>query len=154
MLTRPRAVENCVFCQIIIGESPAKFVEKGIHYVAFKPLRPHTPGHVLFVPRMHVVDAADNPMQTGMVMARAGAYVRDVVKGPANIITSIGAESTQTVFHLHLHVVPRGPQDGIRPSWPWRVRLSEGLGSNDIFPEKGYEELAAKFIYGDNISPL
>lgn len=127
-----RSSDSCVFCKIIRGDEPANFAEKGVHHVAFFPRRQHTPGHVLFVPRVHVKDAADNSMQTGLVMARASAYVRDVVKGPANIITSVGAEATQTVFHLHIHVVPRGADDGLRPSWPWRIKPGEQLGPGEV----------------------
>lgn len=127
-------MDECVFCRIIAGEEPADFVEKGVHHVAFRPWRPHAPGHVLFVPRKHVADATDNPTVTAITAARASAYIKDVVKGPANLITSVGAESTQTVFHLHFHVVPRGPEDGLRASWPWRIKPGEELGPGEIAP--------------------
>lgn len=107
----------CVFCEIVAGRAPATFVEQSGAHVAFEPLGPQTPGHVLFVPREHVADAAQNPGVTGYVMEQAARYAADV--GPANIITSIGAEATQSVFHLHVHVLPRGARDGLRPSWPW-----------------------------------
>ena len=138
-------MNDCVFCKIIAGTEPADFVEKGRFHVAFRPRRPHTPGHVLFVPRAHTDDAAMMPEVSGLVMTAAARYVAELGE-PANIITSIGAEASQTVFHLHVHVVPRGEGDGIRRAWPWRIRLSEGLGPGDVFPEEGYEELAAQLL--------
>ena len=125
-------MDECVFCRIIARLEPADFIEQGARHVAFKPLHPYAPGHVLFVPRRHVADATESFSQTGIIMARAGLYVKYVVKGPANIITSIGAEATQTVFHLHVHVVPRGPEDGLRASWPWRVKPGEELGPGKV----------------------
>lgn len=124
-------MDDCVFCQIARGAAPADFVERGDKVIAFRPHRPHTPGHVLFVPRKHVRDAADDPYRAAITVSRAAWYVREVVKGPANIITSIGAEATQTVFHLHVHVVPRGPGDGLRASWPWRLKEGEELGPGE-----------------------
>lgn len=127
-------MSDCVFCRIIAGDEPADFVERGAGHVAFRPRRPHVPGHVLFVPVRHVADATDSPTETAVVMSRAARYVRDVVGGPANIVTSVGAEATQTVFHLHVHVLPRGEGDGLRPSWPWRVKPGEELGPGEVAP--------------------
>jgi histidine triad (HIT) family protein len=127
-------VSGCVFCRIIDGEEPADFVAKWDRTVAFRPRRPHVPGHVLFVPRFHVADATESPMVAGYTVADAARWVKSWAKGPANIVTSIGAEATQTVFHLHVHVLPRGPEDGLRPSWPWRVKPGEELGPGEVAP--------------------
>lgn len=118
---------DCPFCQIAAGTAPAKMVEQGDFHVAFEPLRPHVPGHVLFVPREHVADVTDRPLVAMVAMLKAANYVRDVIRGPANIITSVGAEATQTVFHAHIHVIPRGSSDGLRKSWPWRLKKGEEL---------------------------
>ncbi len=112
---------------------PADFVAQWNRTVAFRPHRPHVPGHVLFVPRFHVDDAAEAPGVTAYTVADASRYVK--AKGqPANIITSVGAEATQTVFHLHVHVIPRGEDDGLRASWPWRVKPGEELGPGEVAP--------------------
>ena len=124
--------ETCVFCRIVLGEEPADFVERGPRHVAFRPRRPHVPGHVLFVPKWHISDAAERPRLAALTFEAAAWYAGSVVRGPANIITSIGAGATQTVFHLHVHVVPRGPADGLRSSWPWRVKPGEELGPGEV----------------------
>lgn len=112
-------MSNCIFCQIIAGDSPAEdFVDYG-PVVSFRPLGPQAPGHTLFVPRAHLTDATDDPLLTGQVFRVASQYVSRARLDAANLITSVGAEATQTVFHLHVHVVPRGEGDGLRPSWPW-----------------------------------
>ena len=114
----------CVFCAIAAGEAPAEFVEDiGADYanevgaMIFRPLGPQVPGHVLVVPRQHVANATEDLTITAATMAAAAEYASLV--GPCNIITSVGAEATQSVFHLHVHVLPRGASDGLRPSWPW-----------------------------------
>ena len=127
-------MEGCVFCAIIEGREPAAMVGKTGRTVIFRPRRPHVTGHVLVVPRAHVADATTAPGVTAYTMAEASRYVRDVVQGPANIVTSVGAEATQSVWHLHVHVVPRGANDGLRASWPWRVRPGEELGPGERFP--------------------
>lgn len=110
----------CPFCPIIVGDAPAQIVERGDHHVAFVPIGPHVPGHVLFVPTQHLPDATVNPEAAAAVFAEAARYVAG--QGfAANIITSVGTAATQSVPHLHVHVVPRGDSDGLPPRWPWVV---------------------------------
>lgn len=121
---------DCVFCQIVAKEEPARIVREGEDYLAFEPLRPHTPGHTLFIPKKHAKDAAEDAAEAAIAFVAACLHVRELDLD-ANIITSVGAAATQTVFHTHVHVVPRGPRDGLRRSWPWRIRQGELLGPND-----------------------
>lgn len=106
--------DDCVFCQIIQGKVEATIVAKWFDAIAFLPLHPVTDGHTLVVPRLHVADALERPMVTGMVMQR----VAQLAVKPCNIITSAGPEATQTVFHLHVHIVPRRAGDGLALPWP------------------------------------
>lgn len=115
--------ELCPFCEIVEGRAPATFVAQGYRQsgmvpgvIAFVPLAPVTPGHVLFVPSEHVVDAAESPPLTAAVFGRAAAYAQ-VCGEPFNLITSAGAEATQTVQHLHVHYVPRAAGDGLPLPW-------------------------------------
>ena len=119
--------ENCVFCEIIAGEAPASIVQTSDRYWIIEPLGPQVPGHVLVIPTIHVDDAVQSPAMTGVVMHAAAAYAADLGR-PVNIITSVGAEATQSVFHLHVHVLPRGAADGLRPSWPWVKPKDAGHG--------------------------
>lgn len=109
----------CVFCEILAGREPADFVPLTRHLPGVKaivPLGPVVPGHVLFLPEVHVADAAEKPFITADVMAAAAAYAQDRGR-PFNLITSAGGEATQTVFHLHIHYVPRACGDGLALPW-------------------------------------
>jgi histidine triad (HIT) family protein len=81
--------------------------------VAFVPLNPVTRGHVLIASTAHVEDALADPVATAFVMRRAAEWAT----APCNLITSVGAEATQTVRHLHIHVVPRSEADGLALPW-------------------------------------
>lgn len=103
-------MNDCVFCQ-----HPE--VRRGVGPVAnFTPLNPVTPGHRLFVPRQHVKDAGEDPMLTAKVMAVAAQW-GDEKYDDYNLITSAGRAATQSVFHLHIHLVPRWPGDGLLLPW-------------------------------------
>ncbi|MFD6400720.1 HIT family protein [Nocardia sp. NPDC060249] len=107
--------DPCPFCEILEHGAPATIVAEWREAIAITPLNPVTDAHILVIPRKHVDDATVDPILTGIVMKYA-AEVADAVS-PANIITSIGAEATQTVFHLHVHVVPRRHGDGLHLPW-------------------------------------
>jgi histidine triad (HIT) family protein len=94
----------CPFCPIVEGAAPAQEVERSDRHVAFVPFGPHVPGHVLFVPTRHLPDATVDPDTAGEVFAAAARYV---------------AAATQSVPHLHVHVVPRNERDGLPARWPW-----------------------------------
>ena len=113
--------DKCVFCQIVQGEAPADVVAELPNSIVITPLGPVTPGHVLVIPRIHAQDFASSPMVTGAVMQDAAAFQKTLGE-PANLITSKGAEATQTVFHLHVHLVPRREGDGLHLPWTGQVR--------------------------------
>jgi histidine triad (HIT) family protein len=105
--------EICVFCEIIAERSPAKVVREWPDAIAIEPLNPVTEGHVLVIPRSHVGDFTEDPACTALVMRRAA----ELGIAPMNLITSAGGEATQTVFHLHVHLVPRRAGDGLPLPW-------------------------------------
>lgn len=105
--------ETCVFCNY---KGPSPVLEYIHNCRIFEPLNPVTPGHVIVVPEQHVADAAQDPYITGEAM-RAAAFWLKRTGGDANIITSIGPAATQTVKHLHVHVVPRHENDGLKLPW-------------------------------------
>lgn len=112
-------MSGCVFCRIACGKERATVAADDHLWLAIEPLNPHAPGHLLFLPRRHVRDATIEPALTGTVFAAASAYLGRTLASAGNIITSVGREATQTVGHLHVHVIPRGPNDGLLPDWPW-----------------------------------
>jgi histidine triad (HIT) family protein len=107
---------DCAFCAIAAGHGPAVVVREWNDAIAIRPRRGGVgPGHVLVLPRVHVADAGVNPAVTGAVMARAAELMAE--HPAANLITSRGADATQTVFHLHVHIVPRAAGDGLALPW-------------------------------------
>lgn len=116
----------CPFCEILGYRAPARWRYTWPEAIAIEPLNPVTDGHLLVLPRKHVADASVDPILTGKVMACAAEIVRDVPEvAAANIITSIGAEATQTIRHLHLHVVPRRPGDGLHLPWTGQQKAGD-----------------------------
>jgi histidine triad (HIT) family protein len=110
--------QHCVFCEIVAGRAPAAIVAEWPDAMAIVPLHEVTPGHLLVIPKGHVSDARVDPIVAGAAFARAAS----IATGPVNLITSAGSVATQTVFHLHVHVVPRRPGDGL--SLPWTGQVS------------------------------
>jgi histidine triad (HIT) family protein len=112
-----RGVATCVFCDIVAGRAPADMVAAIPDSIAFRPLNPVVPGHVLVVPKVHVRDAAEDPDITAATMRHAAVLASIVTPGQFNLITSAGSAATQTVFHLHVHIVPRIAGDGLLLPW-------------------------------------
>ena len=110
--------EPCVFCEIIAGNAPAQMVYRWPDAVAFIPLNPVVQGHVLVVPTRHVKDFGEDPETTMRTMARAAELPRKLEPGVSwNLITSKGKPATQSVFHLHVHLVPRRWGDQLMLPW-------------------------------------
>lgn len=112
----------CIFCEIVAGHTPATVLADGIDSIAIVPLGPVTPGHFIVLPKTHVTDAYDNPRVTATTMHDASMWARTFADRDdryvsANLITSIGRPATQSVFHLHVHVVPRAVNDGLALPW-------------------------------------
>lgn len=112
----------CVFCQIVAGRGPAHVVREDPDTVAFLDIAPATDGHTLVVPREHATDLLSaSPEQAGAVMRAAREVARTLVdRLGAPGITIFQANRSagwQDVFHLHVHVVPRHPGDGLTRPW-------------------------------------
>ena len=124
MTTSDVSAEGCAFCAIAQGtDRSVETVCEGKSWIAFFPLSPATPGHTLVIPRTHVVDLweVEPPLDADLIAAviRVGRAI-DTALSPEgmNLITSAGRTAEQTVFHLHLHVVPRWQRDGFGRIWP------------------------------------
>lgn len=105
---------DCPFCERIATGAFDVFTADSMT-VCFEPLRPVIQGHLLVVSRSHIINAAADPIVAGACMHKAASLAKQLPS--ANIITSIGDAATQTVQHLHVHVVPRYPGDGLRLPW-------------------------------------
>ena len=114
---------SCVFCRIVAKEIPATVVHEDEHTLAFMDIGQVNPGHVLVAVKKH----ADNiyaleDAQAGAVF-RAAARVARAIRGAfgpqgLSVYQANGAAAGQTVFHLHLHLVPRYEGDGMALTWP------------------------------------
>lgn len=114
-----------MFCQIVAGRGAAQLVREDDDTVAFLDIAPATDGHTLVVPRDHVTDLLDaSPEQAAAVMRAVREVARLLVErlGVPGITLFQANRSAgwQDVFHLHVHVVPRSPGDGL--TRPWRPR--------------------------------
>lgn len=109
--------QPCPFCEIVVGRAPANYVHEWPDTIAITPLNPVVDGHTLVIPKVHVTDFGEDPMVTATTMHRAAEIARVWPAVPMNLITSRGREATQSVFHLHLHLVPRAEGDGLALPW-------------------------------------
>lgn len=117
----PEAATNCVFCDIIAGTAPAVIAYTWHDAVAFTPLNPVTVGHVLIVPRQHITHPHDNPNVYKAVSGRAAVFA-GLMDTHYNLITNVGEHATQSVEHLHIHIVPRFEGDGLQLPWSNQYR--------------------------------
>ncbi len=120
---------GCVFCGIVAGEVPAHLVLDDDDFVAFLDTRPVFKGHVLLVPREHVETLPDLPTDLGPGFIAASQRLATAVKdglGAQGSFVAINNTVSQSVPHLHLHVVPRTKGDGLRGFfWP-RTTYADG----------------------------
>ena len=126
---------DCVFCGIVAGAIPAAKVYEDDHTVAFMDIGAVNPGHVLVATKAHVENVfglddaqAAAVMQTTVRVARAlrAAFAPEGV----NLFQANGKAAEQTVFHFHIHVLPRRTGDGMRLAWPVQNPPRETLAAN------------------------
>ncbi len=123
--------DDCVFCQILAGELPAEIVDEDEHTVAFMDINPWTRGHALVVPRAHsrnLYDAGDDDLSHTVVAAkRLALTMRDrLACDGVNLLNACEPAAWQTVFHLHVHVIPRYRDDPLGlPTRPQQAERDE-----------------------------
>lgn len=112
---------KCVFCELMGTE----FVESYSSGVAMiTPLNPVVDGHKLFIHQRHTKDAKHDPHITGIVFREASIYAKSR-KEDCNLIVNVGEDAGQTVFHLHVHYVPRMANDGLKLPWSDQIIKKE-----------------------------
>ncbi len=114
--------QDCLFCQIAAGEMPAKIVYQDETMTAFLDLNPNNPGHTLVIPNRHYKNLFDLPDQLLAIFFPKVKKVAAGVKtsqgaGGLNMIMNNEPDSGQTIFHTHIHLIPRFAGDGLKP-WP------------------------------------
>lgn len=107
---------SCIFCGIVAGTIPAATVAEDDGFLAFRDINPVAPVHLLVIPKQHVPSAAEveDPAMWGAMLG----FARRVADGEGledgwRLVTNVGRDGGQTVFHLHLHVI-----GGRRMGWP------------------------------------
>lgn len=109
----------CVFCEIAADRAPARVERRWPDALIIHPLNLVTTGHLLVLPVRHEVTAASDPDLAGRLASYAASWVAEH-RWQANLIVNIGPEASQTVPHLHWHIVPRRSGDGLALPWPQR----------------------------------
>lgn len=115
--------DGCAFCAIISGMEPAQELFRSDAIVAFFPDYPAVLGHTLVVPRSHIPDlhSLDRPTAHALadaILEVAPAIIEATAAGGLNVIQSNGSVAGQSVFHLHVHLVPRTHGDRMPDLWP------------------------------------
>lgn len=113
---------DCIFCKIVAGELPARIVDEDERTIAFMDIAPATRGHALVIPRAHSRDILDADPDDVRAVAAAAQRLAGKARGRlgadgVNLLNSSGAAAWQTVFHLHIHVIPRYRDDPLRLPW-------------------------------------
>ena len=123
-------VDDCVFCDIVRGRAVASMVDEDDQCLAFLTIEPVNPGHVLVVPKRHVVTLADLDEELGAHVFRSALRVNRAIRRSGlrcegvNLFLADGAAAFQDVFHLHLHVFPRFHGDAFRLDADWSTKPS------------------------------
>ncbi|MDQ6811896.1 MAG: HIT family protein [Actinomycetota bacterium] len=113
---------DCVFCKILSGELPATIIDEDERTIAFMDIAPATRGHSLVVPRTHAADllSVEREDLQAVILASqrlAGRISERLGADGVNLLNSCGAAAWQTVFHFHMHVIPRYERDPVRLPW-------------------------------------
>jgi histidine triad (HIT) family protein len=113
---------DCLFCKIVAGQLPATIVAEDERTVSFMDINPATRGHALVVPREHVTDllaVGEADLSACAAAAkRLAARAKDALGADGvNLLNSCGSAAWQTVFHFHVHVIPRYRDDPLRLPW-------------------------------------
>jgi histidine triad (HIT) family protein len=113
---------DCLFCKIVADEIPGTKVAEDERTVAFMDINPATRGHLLVVPRDHATDLLEIGDEDLAAVAAMGRRLARQVKDKlgadgVNLLNSCGSAAWQTVFHFHLHVIPRYDDDPLRLPW-------------------------------------
>jgi histidine triad (HIT) family protein len=114
--------EDCIFCKIVAREIPALIIEEDDDVLAFMDIAPATRGHALVIPKKHASDlweiAPDQLAAVAKAAQRVAVRMRDrLAPDGLNLVNSNGPAAWQTVFHFHVHVIPRYVGDPLRLPW-------------------------------------
>jgi histidine triad (HIT) family protein len=124
--------EKCSFCRIVEGLEPAQVVYETSRTLAFFPLAPAVLGHTLVIPKKHIQDIWSLDEDWGCTLLKtclkiARGLKRALSPDGLNIINSTGTAASQTVMHIHFHLVPRWQNDNFGSIWPPSPPISDQI---------------------------
>jgi histidine triad (HIT) family protein len=113
---------DCIFCKILAGDLPATIVDEDERTISFMDIAPATRGHALVIPRVHSADllsiAREDLLAVVLAAQRLALRAKERLGADGvNLLNSCGAVAWQTVFHFHVHVIPRYSGDPLRLPW-------------------------------------
>jgi histidine triad (HIT) family protein len=120
--------EDCIFCKIVAGELPSETVQEDQHTVAFMDINPWTRGHALVIPRIHspnIYEVGDEDLRhTAIAAKQLAVRVKERLRcDGVNLLNASEPAAWQSVFHFHMHVIPRYDDDPLE--LPVRPRQAE-----------------------------
>ena len=126
-------MSDCLFCKIIDGSIPSIKIYEDDHVYAFTDISPVAKGHTLLIPKQHCQDLFEMPEEVARNLYAAAPKIANAIKAAfqpigLNTINNNGAAAGQTVFHYHLHFIPRyDEKEGVGLIWPTQAYSSEQL---------------------------
>jgi histidine triad (HIT) family protein len=141
---------DCLFCRIVRGDAPATRVYEDDDVVAFLDIRPFAAGHTLIVPRRHAAGLADLDPDDGAKVFRVAQRIARALRASSlpvdgiNLVLNDGAAAAQTVFHVHVHAIPRQTGDKLKMARRLLVRRSGDLEDAAARVRAGLARLAAE----------
>lgn len=135
--------EDCIFCKIAAGEIPCFKLYEDEHTLAFMDINPANPGHALAIPKAHspnLLESPDETLAVTVATARKVARAVQMTVNPdgLNLVQANGPGAAQSVFHLHMHVIPRFTGDNLMLNW--------GISPGDMDEIKALSERIAANI--------
>ncbi|MGC8506537.1 MAG: HIT family protein [Thermoplasmata archaeon] len=120
--------ENCVFCDIAAGKLPSYKVYEDREILGFLDINPLAPGHTLIIPKKHYVDVFDIPADNLKSIAEVAQIIAKKIRESGlgqdvNLFNASGVSAEQSVFHFHIHVIPRNPTDSIGVHGWWNPKV-------------------------------
>lgn len=114
---------NCIFCKIIDGQIPSATVYEDDDFKAILDIAPSHKGHTIILPKYHAANIFELPDEIACKALPTAKKIAAAIKAETgcdgiNILQNNGEAAGQSVFHLHIHVIPRFENDGILPVWP------------------------------------
>ena len=135
-----KVVDDCIFCKIIAGEIPSKTVYEDDNFKAILDISPASKGHVIILPKNHadnIFEISDEDASGIMIVAKkiAAKLKKVFACDGINILQNNGEVAGQTVFHLHVHVIPRYENDNIKIKWAQHEDIDIDSVYNELIKE-------------------